>query len=120
MKHDFDIREKVQGNVAVLVLAGRFDANVASDVKEHIRQMAESGRKDVVLDMQGVSFLDSSGLGALVASLRTLQNLGGRLKIGGLSQKVRVVLELIKLHKVLDLYPDAASAVEALAGNGAE
>lgn len=116
---NFEMTESQQDDVAVLVLVGRFDATVASDVKEQVRQMADSGRKDVVLDMAGVTFLDSSGLGALVASLRTLQSLGGRLVIGGVEQKVRMVLELIKLHKVLAVYTDRDAAVQALhAGAG--
>lgn len=117
---NLELVESVHGDVAVLTLSGRFDATAASGVKEQIRQMAVSGHRNVVLDMAAVTLLDSSGLGVLVASLRTLQGYGGRLAIGGVEQKVRVVLELVKLHKVLEVFPDRDTAVRALhTGEGA-
>lgn len=111
---DFSLTETSREDVPVLRLAGRLDAAAAPRLKEHIQAMARAGRTDVVLDMAGVSFIDSSGLGALVASLQVLRAAGGVLALAGLTEKVRMVLELIKLHKVLDIYPDAAGAAQIL------
>lgn len=116
---DFSLTEVRSEGMPVLVLGGRLDAGAVSRFKEHIRVLAREGKVNVVLDMAGISFIDSSGLGALVASLQALRAVNGSLALAGLAEKVRMVLELIKLHKVLDIYPDAAAAVRALR-DGAE
>jgi anti-sigma B factor antagonist len=67
----------------------------------------------VVLDMSGVQFVDSAGLGAILSCLRQLNAKGGDMKVFGLSKAVRSLFELVRMHKVVEIFNNRE---EALAG----
>jgi anti-sigma B factor antagonist len=67
----------------------------------------------VVLDLSGVAFMDSSGLGAVVALLRRVADRGGDMKLCGLDRNVRMVFEVTRAHRVFDIYDTADKAVHA-------
>ena len=86
-------------------------------VKEFKRQLAENvapGRR-LVLDMGRVQFVDSSGLGAILSASRKLAETGGDLKICGLTPAVRVLFELVRMHRVFDVLNSREEALGALA-----
>jgi anti-anti-sigma factor len=64
--------------------------------------------------MSGVSFLDSSGLAALVSGLKAAREAGGTLKLAGVNEQARQVFEITRLDQVFELYPDRDAAVQAL------
>ena len=68
---EIDVRE--EGKVRILSCQGRLDAQVSGVVKDQIKQHIDEGSTCLILDLKGVEFLDSSGLGALVASLRKIK-----------------------------------------------
>lgn len=100
------------GEVVVLtVLEGRLDARSAPDLKTHLGKLVEEGRRKIVLDLSAVGFMDSSGLGAIVSSLKLL-NGTGRLVICGVQ---RTVASLFKVTRMDKLFPIASSEADALA-----
>lgn len=76
------------------------------DVLEHLD--AAGGR--LVLDLSGVSFMDSSGLAVLIAALKAAQGRNGKVVLCGLNTNLRALIELTRLHQVFDIYPDRATA----------
>jgi anti-sigma B factor antagonist len=68
--------------------------------------------KQVVLDMEGVNFVDSSGLGAILSVLRELSAVGGDLRLCRIQKRVRVMFEMVRMHRILGIYdtPEAALA----------
>jgi anti-sigma B factor antagonist len=97
-------------NVEVLKLDGRLDASSAKDIKEKVGSLSRENRVKLVIDMGGVDFIDSSGLGSLVSSLRTVNKLGGDIKISALQDQVRAIFELTRLHRIFGIYDDSTAA----------
>lgn len=104
------IGQEMINNVTVLSLEGRLDASSAKDIKEKVDSLSTESRVNLVIDMAGVDFIDSSGLGSLVSSLRTVNKLGGDIKISALQDQVRSVFELTRLHRIFGIYDDLTAA----------
>jgi len=104
------IGQEMINNVTVLSLEGRLDASSAKDIKEKVDSLSTESRVNLVIDMAGVDFIDSSGLGSLVSSLRTVNKQGGDIKISALQAQVRSVFELTRLHRIFGIYDDKTAA----------
>jgi anti-sigma B factor antagonist len=104
---------QTEGGVTVVAPTGRLDVAGAPALKDAISELAQNGPPRVVIDMEGVSFVDSTGLGSVIAALKQIRNRQGELRLAAPNQQVRVVLELTTLDKV---FPYFATLEEALAG----
>ena len=105
--------EPQDGGIAVVRLAGRLDLLSAADVRARLSAATEDGHRRLVVDLSGVTFVDSSGLGALIGGLKAARVAGGDLRIAGPNEQGRVILTLTTLERVLRPY---ATIDEALAG----
>lgn len=99
--------------VTILAPTGRLDVAGAPTLKEAIGEAVRNGEPKVVIDMEGVSFVDSTGLGSVIAALKQIRNRQGELRLAAPNQQVRVVLELTTLDRVFPYY---ATVEEALTG----
>jgi anti-sigma B factor antagonist len=107
------ITEKV-GEIAVVELRGeQLDASNVTDFKRDIASVLE-GNSRVVFDLSALRFVDSSGLGAILSCLRRLNGAGGELKLCGLTKPVRALFELVRMHKIFDIYGTRDEAVRSL------
>jgi anti-sigma B factor antagonist len=104
---------QTEGGITVVAPTGRLDVAGAPALKDAITDLAKNGAPKVVIDMEGVSFVDSTGLGSVIAALKRIRNRQGELRLAAPNQQVRVVLELTTLDKV---FPYFATLEEALAG----
>ncbi len=101
------------GDVAIVVLSGEtLDANNEKDFTRDILPVLESNPK-VVFDMGRLRFVDSSGLKAILSSLKKLNAGGGDLKLCAMTKPVRTLFELVRLHRVFDIYNTREEAVRA-------
>ncbi|MGH1331584.1 MAG: STAS domain-containing protein [Paracoccaceae bacterium] len=98
----------------ISVKESRIDAAVAIQFKDSVRALTEGAPDRVILDMTAVEFLDSSGLGAVVAAMKLL-GADRKLELAGLSATVEKVFRLTRLDKVFTIHQDAATAIEGLA-----
>lgn len=87
----------------IVTLSGRLDATAANDVRSAIASRALHGCRDIVVDMKGVSFVDSSGFGAIVAALVRVQEYSARLRLLGMQPSVRKCFEMVKLNQVFEI-----------------
>ncbi len=101
----------------VLVIEMRVDNLDASNVREFKEavQAKIQDRTRVVLDMTGVKFVDSSGLGALISCLRLLNGQKGDFKLCNLSKTVRALFELMRMHRVFNIFDAREEAVRSFA-----
>ena len=104
----------------VLVVALRADRLDAANVRGFRERMQSllPGHPRVVLDLDGVGFVDSSGLGALIACLRQAHAQQGDLRLCGLAPSVQALFELVRVHRVFHVHPARDEAVEAFAQAG--
>ncbi len=112
MALEVETRPPVNG-VTVIAPVGRLDVAGAPALKEAIAQLGENGPPKVVIDMEGVSFVDSTGLGSVIPALKEIRSRQGDLRLANPNQQARVVLELTTLDRVFPYY---ATVEEALAG----
>lgn len=98
----------------VLVLNGRLDLVSATAFRSAIDDTVNHGPKRVVVDLSGVPFIDSSGLGALVGAFKRTTGAGGKLRIAGASHQVRDVLSIMRLDQLLPPYLTVEDALEGL------
>ncbi len=113
----------VQSDRALGVLHLRFQGTDALDTFVAARVKAEAlaliGRDaDVVVDLSGIAFVDSTGVGVLVSLFKAVRKSGRDARFAGIAPGVRSVLEIIKLDKIFEVYPDAATAAAALRRQG--
>ncbi|MEM9550116.1 MAG: STAS domain-containing protein [Pseudomonadota bacterium] len=98
----------------VTVNADRIDAALAIRFKDDMRTETEDGPSRVILDLSAVDFVDSSGLGAIVAAMKQLGS-GRSLDLAGLSPTVEKVFRLTRMDSVFDLYPSLDDALAGIA-----
>ena len=89
----------------IKVAEDRIDAAVAIQFKDLVREMTEDGPMRVVLDFSRVTFLDSSGLGAVVAAMKQVGE-GRKLELAGLTPNVEKVFRLTRMDTVFTIHPD--------------
>ncbi len=102
--------------VAVVDLAGKITLGEGSGlVRNTIKELVGSGRKNILLNLKEVSYLDSAGLGELVGAYASVTNAGGSIKLLNLQSKVNDLLQVTKLYTVFAAYHDEEAAVNTFA-----
>jgi anti-sigma B factor antagonist len=101
------------GDVTIVVLPGeQLDASNAKEFKRDMAPLLEPCRR-VIFDLVELRFVDSSGLGAILSSLRQLNANGGDLKLCGMSKPVRALFELVRMHKIFEIHETRDDAIRA-------
>jgi anti-sigma B factor antagonist len=104
------------GDVIVLHLQGPITLGQATQkLRDLIHETVAAGRTKILLNMAEVYYIDSSGLGELVAASTHAKRSGATLKLMKLAPRVQDVMQLTKLYQVIDVYPDEDSAVRSFA-----
>jgi anti-sigma B factor antagonist len=102
------------GNVLVAkVLESRITADVASRFKQDLIEFVTKGNQMIVLDLREITFIDSSGLGALIGSLKVIGD-DGELVLCGARDTVANMFKLTRMNKVFRMFPNTEEAVAAL------
>ena len=111
---ELNIRERQAGDVTILDLEGKItigEGNVA--LRSAVRRLVQEGKKKVLLNLSGVSYMDSSGIGELVSSHTTIRREDGQLKMLGLGDKIKELLVITKLLTVFDTYKSEPEALNS-------
>ena len=111
---NLNIRES--SGVTVIDITGRLTLGDAPTVlKDEIRRLIEGGKTSLLLNLTGLTYLDSSGLGLLVGAYAAANRAGGHLKLSNLTSRVKDLLLITKLYSVFEVYDDEASAIASFA-----
>ena len=84
--------------------SGILDSTKASQFREEISNLVTDGADIVLIDLKDVTFIDSSGLGALVSALKTVRSTGGKLCICSINEQVRMLFELTSMDRVFEVF----------------
>ena len=104
--------DRVVDGVAVVALEGRIVLGEESNaLREKVKSLLAAGQKKIVLNMSNVTYIDSSGLGTLVASHSSTRGQGASLKLSNLGAKFQEILQVTKLVTVFEVYPSEAAAI---------
>jgi len=108
------ISEKESSGVTVLTLSGRVTlGEESSQLRAKLKEMLGAGKTRVVLDLANVSYIDSAGLGTLVAGYTSARNQGAGMKLANLTKKFDEQLHITKLVTVFEVYNSVAEAVKS-------
>jgi anti-sigma B factor antagonist len=111
---ELDIKERQAGDVTVLDMSGKITIGEGSvALRSAIRRLLEEGKKKILLNLAGVGYIDSSGIGELVSSYTAINKEEGQLKLLNLTQKLQDLLAITKLLTVFDTYDDEAAALSS-------
>src|SRR5436305_7755715 len=111
---ELEIKERQAGDVTVLDMSGKVTIGEGSvALRSAIRRLLEEGKKKILLNLAGVGYVDSSGIGELVSSYTTINREGGQLKLLKLTQKIKDLLTITKLLTVFDVYDDESEALNS-------
>ncbi|MEO8436107.1 MAG: STAS domain-containing protein [Pyrinomonadaceae bacterium] len=109
---ELNMKERQAGDVTVLDMDGKITIGEGSvALRSAIRRLLEEGKKKVLLNLAGVSYIDSSGIGELVSSYTAINKDGGQLKLLNLTQKTLELLTITKLLTVFDVYESEPEAM---------
>jgi anti-sigma B factor antagonist len=110
---ELDVKERQAGDVTILDLRGEVRIGEGSiALRDAIRNLTAAGKKKLLLNLAGVSYIDSSGIGELIANYTTVSRQGGQLKLLKLTDRVQNLLVITKLLTVFDAYDDEAEALQ--------
>jgi anti-sigma B factor antagonist len=107
------LEERLVGNVVIVSVTGEITLKKTNDgtLYEKARSLVQQGHRNVLVDLAGVSFVDSAGLGELVQTSSMMRNGGGSLKLVNATPRFRELLVLTRLTSVFGVYDDEAQAV---------
>ena len=97
----------------VLALEGEIDLNESPAVRERIKPLIDAQLPRIIVDLSGVSYIDSSGLALFIESMQRIQGYGGKFALTGLRPTVRTIFEIARLDQIFQIYPDVAAAQAA-------
>jgi anti-sigma B factor antagonist len=100
------------GPITIVDLSGRIALGEGSALlRKTVRDLLDSGKSRILLNLGDVNYIDSSGIGELVSGFTAVRNRSGELKLLNLTKKVHDLLQLTKLFTVFDVYSDESTAV---------
>jgi anti-sigma B factor antagonist len=108
-----ELDTEVGDGAAVIRPSGRLTMIVTPQLRTLITDTVRSGRNRIVVDLSACEFVDSSGLGALIAGLKTARQAGGDLRIAGVGPQIATVLRLTNLDRVLRAHDTVSGALDA-------
>jgi anti-sigma B factor antagonist len=106
-----NISEKTINNYTIISLQGILNASSAPKLKTYIAGMPDE--QSLVIDLENVEFLDSSGLGALVGIARKKKTSSAVMKLARMNERVKKVFEITQAYTLFDIYDDVSAAAEA-------
>lgn len=102
------------GDVKVVDVSGRITLGEGSSVvRDAVRELLAAGERKILLNMENVTYVDSSGIGELVAGYVSTKNAGATLKLVGVTKKMQDLLQITALYTVFDIHDDEAHAVRS-------
>jgi anti-sigma B factor antagonist len=109
-----DYRTRTENSITVLELSGDLDVSSAPILQTALQEIMDAGGKQVVVELSNVPFMDSSGLGVLVAAHRRMAAIGGTLALANPAPTLQKVFELTRTNRLFKVYGTVAEAVEEL------
>ena len=109
-----EIAERATGDVIILDLKGKLTIGEGDELlKDKINSLIQQGHRKLLLNLEGVPYVDSAGLGEIVRTYTTVSRQGGNLKLLNLTKRIEDLLAITKLLTVFDTYESEPEAVES-------
>jgi anti-sigma B factor antagonist len=108
------IEERIVGDVTILDLKGKMTLGEGDELlKDKINSLIHQGQKKLLLNLEGVPYIDSAGLGEIVRTYTTVSRQGGNLKLVNLTKRITDLLSITKLLTVFETFDSEAEALKS-------
>ncbi len=114
----FSVNVRQADGVSLVEVTGRLTSFETKAFREMISDVLKHGHTNIVLNLTGLDYLDSSGIGELVRNYMSVVKKGGAMRVVGLAPRVEEVLKVTQLYQVFPEFPDEASALQSFSGPG--
>jgi len=114
---NFSATVRENGQISVVYITGSLTSFEVQGLRSTISGLLKQGRKKIVLNLDGLRYLDSSGIGELVRNYMTVIKSGGEMKVVGLKPKVEEIFKVTQLHQIFQEFQDEAEALESFPEN---
>ena len=112
-----EIEERVVNSVTILDLKGKLILGEGDELlRDKVNSLVHQGRKNILLNLEGVPYIDSAGLGEVVRTYTTVSRQGGRLKLLHLTKRIQDLLSITKLLTVFETYDSEPEALKSFNG----
>jgi anti-sigma B factor antagonist len=101
-------------DIDIVTITGRLVAADAPEARENLRAIVDAGEGKLIVDLSGVSFIDSSGLSVLISAFKLIRAKGGRMLLSGISKNVQTLLELTRLSEIFEMFATTEAAKESI------
>lgn len=105
--------EKIQSYSVLAVKDERIDAHNSGELKDAILHLIEQGEAAIIVQLESVRFIDSSGLGALLSGHKNAAARGGKFALANVQPQVLSMFELTRLNRVFEIYADVNEAIDS-------
>lgn len=106
------VSNNLENGELLVKIEGEVDVYTSIDLKKELTKLVESDQKNIIIDLENVNYMDSSGLGVLVALLKELKKIGGELKLISLPVSVKKIFDLTRLTKFFNIYNNLDEATK--------
>ena len=110
---ELSLATRSEGDRSVLEVGGEIDVYTAPKLREQFAQLVDEGRYDLVVDLENVAFLDSTGLGVLVGGLKRVRSHDGSLRLVCTQDRILKIFRITGLTKVFPIYDSVEDALAA-------
>ena len=115
-----NIEKRLRGDVIIIGLSGNITLGEASGaLRDAVKETVASGSRKILIDLGGVGYIDSAGLGELVGAYATCERSGARLKLLNLTKKVQGLMQMTRLLTVFEAFEDEDEAVKSFSTEAA-
>ena len=109
-----NVKTETSGGIGIVrVGEPRLMYPILSDFSSAVAGLVAAGKKDILIDMTPVTYVDSATIGCLMDCYRLVKNAGGHLKLSGVQKRVETMLTMTGAHNFLKMFPDEASAIQS-------
>jgi len=109
-----EVKEQLYGDVDVISIEGNLKGGLeVAKLHSTIKGCLDNKTDKIVVDLKGVEWMGSVGIGILICCLTAVKNAGGDMRLSGLNNKIKELLRITKLENIFDIYPEAENAVES-------
>ena len=108
-----EIRDSIREGIVILSLKGRVTVGESNSIREKINEESAAGHVNVILDLSGVDYVDSTGLGTMVICFTSLKKQGGALKLVNPNKRNVELLLLTKLHTIFEVFTETQDAINS-------
>jgi len=109
---DFNVTVAARGHWQVLTVAGEIDMATAPRFRQRLLGVIGAGARHVVIDISGVDFIDSTGLGVVMGGAKRVRSAGGDIRLVAASSRLAELIELTRLDRAVDVFKSVSAATE--------